>query len=213
MTSSTSTSTPVSSPLTLTRTTLPLQSLPRNAFLVHATNCLGEWGSGIAAELRRLFPAAFEVYRSRCESCKPRPSARYPTRDLAGRCLIIPPQDADVAAGAPSVSVVCLFTSYGYGRANNATGKPGRDATATILQQTERALASFRRQLREREGAEGDAGVGAEGGGGGGRAHGIVVYSPRFNSGAFRVPWEKTERLIKETFADWEGRWFVLAPP
>ncbi len=40
-----------------------------------------------------------------------------------------------------------------------------------------------------------------------------VVYSPMFNSGAFRVPWEQTEALIRDEFRGWPGRWVVLAPP
>jgi len=34
-----------------------------------------------------------------------------------------------------------------------------------------------------------------------------------FNSGAFRVPWEQTEALIRDEFRGWPGRWAVLAPP
>jgi ADP-ribose 1''-phosphate phosphatase len=40
-----------------------------------------------------------------------------------------------------------------------------------------------------------------------------VIYSPMFNSGAFKVPWSKTEELIMEVFDGWTGAWIVLAPP
>ncbi|CAJ2506444.1 Uu.00g005740.m01.CDS01 [Anthostomella pinea] len=111
-------------PFALVHTTsMPLRSLPGNTFFVHATNCLGEWGSGITAQLKAIFPAAFTNYHTYCDSLKQTSETRYATReDIVGRCLIIPPQESDVAAGAPRVHIVCLFTSYGYGRASAAQG-------------------------------------------------------------------------------------------
>lgn len=41
----------------------------------------------------------------------------------------------------------------------------------------------------------------------------VTIYSPMFNSGAFRVPWEKTSKVIEDEFGDFEGRWLVMAPP
>lgn len=196
------------STFTLAEVALPLRSLPPDTFLVHATNCLGQWGAGIALELRGIFPAAFAVYKTFCDSFKPNGEARYAARTLAGRCLIIPPQETDIARGAPTVYVVCVFTSYGYGRANRPLGKPGLDGPSKVLEQTALALEDFRKQL------DGDSWKGAghtaslsPGG------DGLVVYSPRFNSGAFKVPWEQTEAMINATFRDWSGRWIVLTPP
>ncbi|KAK5998915.1 ADP-ribose 1''-phosphate phosphatase [Cladobotryum mycophilum] len=176
---------------------LPLRSLPTNSYLVHATNCVATWGAGIAAELADIFPAACLVYKRFCNAAKPSPSTRWPPRSLAGRCLIIPPQKADIDAGAPSVHIVCLFASYGFGRPNPSTGKPGKDAPGQILAQTEASLREFREQLETNVGNE----------------SGIVIYSNLFNSGAFQVTWGRTEALIKTGFAGWNGRWIVLAPP
>jgi ADP-ribose 1''-phosphate phosphatase len=195
----------------LTRTTLPLRSLPEGAYLAHATNCLGEWGAGIALELRGIFPAAFRVYRDFCESFrKPSSNTPYPSRDLAGRCLVIPPQEADVRAGAPRVFIVCLFTSYGYGAKKG--DKPGRDGVKTILEQTGSALREMR-ILLEGEVTEKEDGGNSTTDTGKGVDAGFVVYSPMFNSGAFKVPWERTEALIHDAFKDWTGRWIVLTPP
>jgi len=197
--------------LTRTTTTLPLRSLPQGAYLAHATNCLGEWGAGFALELRSIFPAAFRVYLDFCDSFKrPSSSAPYPSRDLAGRCLVIPPQEADVAAGAPRVFIVCLFTSYGYGAKRG--DKPGRDGVKTILEQTSSTLREMRTLLegevaqKEDRGSSSDSDKGA-------LDAGVVVYSPMFNSGAFKVPWERTEALIHDVFKDWTGKWIVLTPP
>ncbi|KAF7549465.1 hypothetical protein G7Z17_g6354 [Cylindrodendrum hubeiense] len=182
-----------------------IRSLPPDTYLIHATNCIAEWGAGIAAELALVFPAACREYKNFCNSAKTNASARWPPQTLAGRCFIIPPQQADVAAGAPRIHIVCVFTSYGYGRPNGSTGKPGKDSTGKILVQTMSALKELRAQLEAKTEAgksEGDK-AGSE----------IVLYSPMFNSGAFRVPWEKTTALIGKTFAGWDGRWLVMEPP
>lgn len=182
---------------TLGSAAIPISNLPPGSYLVHATNCLGTWGACIAAHLAAVFPAACAVYTAFCNDAKTTAGSRWPPRSLAGQCLIIPPQAADIAAGAPRVHVVCLFTSYGYGRANTATGKAGMDNMGAILAQTRDSLASFRHQLDDA----------------GGQAGEITVYSPLFNSGAFRVPWERTAGLIEEAFEGWVGEWVVLTPP
>lgn len=93
---------------------------------------------------------------------------------------------------------MCLFTSYGYSRADPAKGKPGRDTPGKILERARTSLAAFREQL----GSEKGSGEG-----------GMAVYSPMFNSGAFKVPWDKTAALIEECLEGWDGRWTVLTPP
>jgi ADP-ribose 1''-phosphate phosphatase len=188
--------------LRLESATVPLRLLPENTYLVHATNCIAQWGAGIAAELATIYPAACQAYKRFCNAAKPNTSDRWPPKSLAGRCLIIPPQESDVEAGAPRVHIVCLFTSYGFGRPNEASGKPGRDGVGKILSQTQTSLKAFREQLEARDTA--GSGVGAPG---------VVVYSPLFNSGAFGVPWEKTSALITTEFDGWNGRWVVLTPP
>ncbi|KAM5378786.1 hypothetical protein ACJZ2D_004259 [Fusarium nematophilum] len=156
-----------------------IRSLPTNTYFVHATNCIAEWGAGIAAELAVVFPAS-----------------------LGGRCLVIPPQPADVARGAPNIHIICLFTSCGYGRPNRATGKPGKDNTGKILAQTEAALKEMRVQLE----AEAEAKKRQE-------ENAIVIYSPMLNSGALRVPWGRTAAVIEKSFEGWDGCWLVLEPP
>lgn len=64
--------------------------------------------------------------------------------------------------------------------------------------QTRSALRDFRAQLEQ---------MGEE------RQKEIVIWSPKFNSGAFKVPWEETESLIEEVFAGWAGKWYVMQPP
>lgn len=176
-----------------------LRALPPDSYLVHATNCLATWGSGIAAELAIIFPEACKVYKQFCNAAKENASERWPPRSLAGQCLVIAPQAGDIASGAPRVHIVCLFTSYGYGAPNRRTGKPGKDTTERILAQTRTSLRELRQQLDEAETET----TGGE----------TAVYSPMFNSGAFRVPWGRTMEVIEEEFADASVKWTVVMPP
>lgn len=186
----------------LSHARLALADLPNGAVVVHATNGLGTWGSGVAAALAACFPAAQRVYADFCNAAKARPDDRWPARDaVAGRCLLIPPQPADADAGSPAVTIACLFTSLGYGRPNPKTGKPGRDGLGVILDQTAQALAELRLQLDAAAARGGDV------------AASPTVYSPRFNSGAFKVPWERTASLIVDMFDGWDGSWVVFDPP
>lgn len=180
--------------------TLSLRELPPNSHLVHATNCLATWGSGVAAELAAMFPDACKVYKTFCHAAKSSASERrWPPRSLAGQCLVIPPQEGDVARGAPRVHIVCLFTSYGYGTPNRRTGKPGKDTTDRIIQQTRASLKAYRTKVDE-EAAKG-------------RREAVAVYSPMFNSGAFRVPWQRTLEVIEEEFAGAKAAWTVVLQP
>lgn len=111
-----------------------------------------------------------------------------------------------MAAGAPSVYIVCLFTSHGYGTANKQTGKPGKDTADMILAQTRMSLQALREQLEE-SAAGGEGRVEGEG------EREAVIYSPLFNSGAFRVPWHKTLAVIREEFEGAAAKWTVLLPP
>lgn len=180
----------------------PITSLPPGSYLLHATNCVATWGAGIAAELKTVFPEACEEYEAFCHAAKPDLTMRWPPRSLAGKCLIIPPQDNDVAGGAPAVHIVCVFTSYGYGRANGSTGKPGLDSVKTVLKQTDMALRDFRRQLDGRVKEGHDV-----------KEEDFVVYSPMFNSGVFHVPWDRTKASIEQHFEGWQGKWIVMEPP
>lgn len=163
-------------------------------FFLHATNCLGIWGAGIAKALREQFPSAFEDDRDSCRESSP--PGEYPNKDeldsLVGTCHVIPP--SVVSSRAP-FSIVCLRTSRGYGR--QSKGKAGLDTKDLVLEQTQSALRDFRAQLEQ---------LGME------RQKEIVVWSPRINSGSFLIPWERTEEIIEEVFDGWEGRWYVMTP-
>lgn len=62
-----------------------LNNLPHNTILVHATNCLGVWGAGIAEAIAKDWPLAKNLYASHCQGVQ--------RGDLEGTCLLIPPQE------------------------------------------------------------------------------------------------------------------------
>lgn len=156
-------------------------------FLAHGCNCLGNWGAGIALELRELFPNAYKVDRRSCQETQNR-------ANLPGTSLVIPYEStwplASADPAAPKVSITCLRTSLGFSRPNQRANNPGLDNKSLVIAQTRSALRNFRAQLE---------GMGEE------RQEEIVIWSPKFNSGAFKVPWEETEGIIEEVFAGWTG--------
>ncbi|EPS42240.1 hypothetical protein H072_3787 [Dactylellina haptotyla CBS 200.50] len=78
---------------------------PANSVLVHACNCVGSWGAGIALAFKQKYPAAYEVYRSHCES-------RSNPAGLLGTTLLIEPQLTDPGKHW----IACLFASARYGK-------------------------------------------------------------------------------------------------
>lgn len=76
---------------------------PANALLIHACNCKGVWGRGIAAAFKAKYPAAFKIYKAHCNK---------PVNQLIGKSLLIPPQPGD----RHQHYVGCVFTSVGFGR-------------------------------------------------------------------------------------------------
>ena len=93
---------------------------PKGSIIIHACNCRGVWGSGIAAEFARRFPKARDLYAKICQEKGP---------SLAGTCLLIPAGDYVIG---------CLFTSRGYA---NSVDKPQK-----ILENTEKAIEDLIRQ-------------------------------------------------------------------
>ncbi|CAG9975205.1 unnamed protein product [Clonostachys byssicola] len=182
---------------TLEQTTLnEIRSLPPDNYLIHATNCIAEWGAGIAAELPTFFPQACKEYKKISKAAKTDTSERWPPRSLVASSSYHSQKKWQQVRPAYT-SFVFSLGSYGYGRPNTTTGKPGKDSTEMILRQRGKALTDSRAHLGNETN----------------NPDSTAIYSPMFNSGAFRVPWEKTKGLIEEEFEGWEGRWLVMAPP
>ncbi|OAX78183.1 hypothetical protein ACJ72_07514 [Emergomyces africanus] len=86
---------------------------PEGAALIHACNCQGSWGKGVAKDFKDKYPAAYQIFRSHCQQYLAHPQTQthknpilIPGKDTAyqqpralklpeGTALIIPPQPAD----------------------------------------------------------------------------------------------------------------------
>jgi len=100
-------------------------SPPANSILLHACNCIGSWGGGIALAFKQKFPSAYETYRKHCSAHSDDP------RKLIGTCLII-------RGASDKYDVGCLFTSVGYGKQV--------DAPSMILDATRKAVTDLMEQ-------------------------------------------------------------------
>ncbi len=97
-----------------------LFTAPKGSILIHACNCRGVWGSGIAKEFAKRFPNAYNVYRAKCVT---------EGNTLLGKCLLIP---------SGGYTVACLFTSKNYGQFV--------DSPAKILESTKTAVEDLIKQ-------------------------------------------------------------------
>ncbi|KAH1529276.1 hypothetical protein KXX25_001519 [Aspergillus fumigatus] len=167
---------------------------PDGAALIHACNCQGSWGKGIAKAFKDKYPAAFAIYRPHCQNLLSSPRYMFEpdlqseesharsSRDVRlpeGTALIIPPQKRDSEANGKKHWIICLFTSRGFGR---AVSPPD-----VIVRNTELAVADMTRQLAELQTDQSsrEESVGE-------------LWSCRFNAGLFGVPWERSRRVLED---------------
>ncbi|ERF69064.1 hypothetical protein EPUS_01020 [Endocarpon pusillum Z07020] len=156
---------------------------PDNAVLIHACNCLGSWGAGIAKAFRTKYPAAYKVHNDYCKATS--------NDSLIGTTQLIPPQHEDYKKADSGLKkkhwIACLFTSVGYGKPTKT--RPGMDKPDAILENTRKSLKDLKTQLSKIEHeAEGD-GVGTIPG---------EMWSCKINSGLFAVDWADTRRVMEE---------------
>lgn len=144
---------------------MSLFDAPPSSYLVHACNCRGVWGSGIAKEFKQRFPSSFEQYKSVCLE-----------EEVLGAVLVT------------NEKVVCLMTSKNYGKLV--------DEPYQILVNTTFALTELMFVLNELE------------------EEPITIYSNKFNSGLFNVPWEQTEYIINSLIKSNNliEKWIVCDP-
>lgn len=103
---------------------------PPNAVIIHACNCIGDWGAGIAAAFKKNYPSALKVHKDFC-AYGPEGRAQIATAQL------IPPVDGE----ARRHYVGCVFTSVHFGKK--------RDSPKAILRNTEPAIVDLLRQIAE----------------------------------------------------------------
>src|SRR5271157_4823114 len=146
---------------------MSLFDAPEGSVLVHSCNALGVWGSGIAAAFKDKYPRSFADYRGYCMENIEGPA------DLRIGTSIITDQENKRFVG-------CLITSHSYGK--------DKDPIHDIIAQTYLSLNHF---CGEYEKLKHDYLASSEG------RHGFPIYSNKFNSGMFKVPWNYSEIALK----------------
>ncbi|KZF24042.1 hypothetical protein L228DRAFT_244910 [Xylona heveae TC161] len=147
---------------------------PDNSVLIHACNCLGSWGGGVALRMKQLYPHAHSVYQSRLRDIT---SGRCRSaHDALAQCILVPPQPGD----APRKHwLACLHTSIGHGR--------NVDPADSILEATQCAFGDFYTQVDDHQKAVAKGKKLPKMG---------RIFSVKLNSGLFGVPWEDTRKMI-----------------
>lgn len=151
---------------------------PENTVLVHACNCEGSWGAGIAKAFKQHYPDAFTIYNKHCRDTN--------AEHLVGTCFLIPPQTK-----GKKHWVGCLFTS-------RRKGKKTKDAKTKILENTDAAMKDLLKQIKKLETDAAD--TNAETGGNDEDAEKLApdnIWMPKINSGLFAVPWRETKALLE----------------
>jgi len=148
---------------------------PNNAVLIHACNCQGRWGKGIAAIFAKKYPKAFKVYQSHCQ---PHIKAGT-TKSLVGTAQLIEPLDKK------KHFVGCLYTSDNSGMTK---GTP-----AQILAATKPAIESLIAQINtwNKTNKKED------------RVQSLYIC--KINSKLFNVPWKDTKKLLESMAVDLQG--------
>ncbi|KAF1348573.1 ADP-ribose 1''-phosphate phosphatase, partial [Delphinella strobiligena] len=145
---------------------------PPCSVVIHACNCEGHWGAGIAKAFKDHYPQAYSLYHHHCIQAK--------QSDLRGTAFLIPPQNSSHDQDEVTVNhfIGCLFTSRGKGRT--------KDSPTKILVNTRPAFEHLLRQAAEWNAKENDEVKAGE------------LWMCQINSGLFKVPWEKTRCVLEQ---------------
>lgn len=155
------------------------------SFIVSSNNCQGTWGSGFAQQMRQRFPKSYNKFQNICLQHK---SNKTTKNSLLGTFSIF--KDIDRFRKI-YYNLVCLYTSEYYGTY--------KDPEEMILLNTEKSIRSlldfinFYNSKSENKIME--------------------LYSPKINSGLFKVEWSKTEKIIEQLLSEKNPdlRWIVCS--
>ncbi|KAK8161888.1 ADP-ribose 1''-phosphate phosphatase [Phyllosticta citrichinensis] len=156
--------------LVVKEVTADMFAAPPNSVLIHACNCYGNWGSGIAEAFRLGYPNANRNHQQFCD--------RGPDgMAQAGSAQLIPPLDENPkvpSKGNKKHYIGCLFTSEGFGTK--------KDPPATILKHTRTAMIDLLQQIADikKDGKE----VGE-------------IRMCKINSVLFKTPWKDTLKVLQ----------------
>lgn len=142
-----------------------------NALLIHACNCEGSWGGGIAKAFKDHYPAAYSIYNNHCRKSK--------QSDLPGTALLIPPQPSSKHQREPNANhfIGCIFTSQSKGKKKSSPNQ--------ILADTGPSMLDLLNQIAEWNAVKGHRKVGD-------------LIMCKINSGLFNVPWTDSKAVLEE---------------
>jgi ADP-ribose 1''-phosphate phosphatase len=163
---------------------------PQNAVLIHACNCFGKWGTGVATALGKAYPKLVQTCQEYIRD--------HPVEEILGTCVIMWAEDMKLTRKW----VVCLFTSEGYGK--RTKDHPGRSSVADITKYTTTALQDLRHQLeyyRDLTPSPAESKLDIK-----------ELWACKFNSGFFGVDWAVFEQVLQEVFFGWNGEMKIVSP-
>lgn len=149
---------------------MSLFDVEKNANILHAVNCQGVWGAGIAGEFKKRFPEAFQNYNEESLTC-------------ADLCL---GDYGYYSYGKDLPTIMWIYTSFGYGFKKDPKDK--------ILFNTKSALLELLSSNLPKD---------------------SVIYSNKFNSGLFGVPWSETEEILLDCLTNHNPnnvKWIICDP-
>lgn len=170
---SNATSTELGNTLRITETSGDIFDAPPNTLIIHACNCYGSWGAGIAKAFKDRYPYAYKAYTSHC-------GAYSPDQLIETAQLIPPPSlEKNEDGGKDETHFVgCLFTSHHFGRR--------KDSPYKILAATKPAMEDLLRQVQDWNASHDKDGEKVK-----------EVRMCKINSGMFAVPWEKSRQVLE----------------
>ncbi|WPH04540.1 Hypothetical protein R9X50_00743200 [Acrodontium crateriforme] len=142
---------------------------PQNTLLVHACNCEGSWGAGIAKAFKQKYPKAYKEYANHCDELH---------HGLIGKAQLILPVDHEKNSKVPKHFIGCLYTSRGKGRRKDSAtsilgaSKPAMNDLLTKAKAWNEKAACDEDKIKE-------------------------VRMCKINSGLFAVPWDKTKAALE----------------
>ncbi|EME40451.1 hypothetical protein DOTSEDRAFT_27104 [Dothistroma septosporum NZE10] len=182
--------------------------------LVHACNCKGKWGGGIALSFKKHFPRAFEAYEQHCKSNN--------EDMLVGTALLIAPEEGSIHKNANGKFISppwigCLFTSRSHGK--------NKDAETSILTNTYSSMEHLLSLIHSKTYYRSPTATTPQKG----DPHNataenhhpnlsnvelLAIRMCKINSGLFNVPWEKTKEILEgmEVKTGWFREVDVVSP-
>ncbi|KKZ61578.1 ADP-ribose 1''-phosphate phosphatase [[Emmonsia] crescens] len=195
---------------------------PEGAALIHACNCQGSWGKGIAQVFRQKYPAAYQIFRAHYRIRQQPRAVKLPE----GTALIIPPQPADyqppsqsqrVSAGEALQLPTTASRGPGRGRGRRALNSSSRRSPALPRLAGRKhwiicLFTSWHYGPRNRSPPDiilentmlaladlkRQIAASATGPTAGEVEQPGELWGCRFNAGLFGVPWERTREVLEE---------------